>query len=371
MKVLLIHNEAKYFGGAEKVLGYFLNGLSQSGVAVAVAAGKDSKTARLLPSTVRPVWIEGNDDFSVARLLRQTRELAKFQAQFPFDVIHGWAARDWELSALAGGVARRPAIGTLHDHPEASFISTARRRLMRWSAAAGLRRVVCVSEAVRAACASVGYSADKLAVVHNGLPEGSASARNSAAGICRLGFLGVFSERKGMRGLFAILAELSRLTSLSWQLKVAGGPQGESGERMLSELRQQHSQAAWWPQVEWCGWVGDPRTFLSTVDILLVPSHEFDPLPTVLLEAGQMGVPAVAARVGGVAEIVADGRTGWLFDSGDWAQAARILAGLVGDPVLVGVAGNEARRRVAGEFALPKMVAQYRELYSIICRHGH
>ena len=135
---------------------------------------------------------------------------------------------------------------------------------------------------------------------------------------------------------------------------------------MLAELRQQYNQAIWWPQVEWCGWVNNPQSFLSTVDILLVPSNDFDPLPTVLLEAGQMGVPAVAAKVGGVAEILGDGRTGWLFESGNWTQAARILAGLMADLPAVNLAGKEARRRVTEEFGLPKMVAQYRELYSIM-----
>ena len=352
------------------MLGYFLNGLSQSGVEVAVAAVKDSKTARLLPSTVRPVWLEGNEKFSLVRLLRQTRELAKFQAEFPFDVIHGWAARDWELSASVGGLARRPAIGTLHDHPEASFISAARRRLMRWSAAGGLRRVVCVSDAVRAACLEAGYPAKKLTVIHNGLPSVSVVPRNAGSGVCRLGFLGVFSERKGLRGLFAVLEELARLTSLPWELKVAGGAQGSPGDQMMAELRQQYSQAAWWSQVQWCGWVENPRSFLSGVDILLVPSNKFDPLPTVLLEAGQMGVPAIVARVGGVAEIIGDGRTGWLFESGDWAQAAQILAGLVGNPTAVRTAGDAAMWRVAEEFALPKMVAQYRELYTRNRHHG-
>ena len=371
MRALIIHSEARFFGGAEKVLGYYLSGTKGSEIEFAVAAVAGSRVIDLVPAGIPRVPVRDNGNFSVLRLCQQARALLKFRRQFPFDLVHGWAARDWELSALVGGLARRPAIGTLHDHPAASFISGSRRRLMQWIAAIGLHRVVCVSDAVRAACAGESYSAGNLVVVHNGLPQVQFGSRNRATGVCRLGFLGVFSERKGMRGLFAILEELSRLTSLPWELTVAGGPQGTPGEQTLAELRQQYSRAAWWPQVEWCGWVDNPQSFLSTVDILLVPSNDFDPLPTVLLEAGQMGVPAVAAKVGGVAEIVGDGRTGWLFDSGDWSQAARILAGLLADPSALQRAGDEARRRVAEEFGLPKMVAQYRELYSIVCRHGH
>ena len=89
------------------------------------------------------------------------------------------------------------------------------------------------------------------------------------------------------------------------------------------------------------------------------------------LEAGQAGVPAVASRVGGVEEIVCDGRTWWLFESGNRAHAARILAGLAANSSAINTAGMEASQRIAGQFALSKMVAKYQELYSSVRRHAH
>ena len=371
MRVLLIHNEANYFGGAEKVLGYFLAGMADPGCEISVAAVPSSRVMTLIPASMKRAAISENGRFSALRLCQQARTLLNLRRQFAFDLVHGWAARDWELSALVGRLARRPAVGTLHDHPEASFITPARRRLMRWSAAWGLRQVVCVSAAVSAACLRAGYPAGKLAVVHNGLPAVLGAPRTAPAGVCRLAYLGVFSERKGLRGLFAAVAELARLTSLPWELKLAGGPQDGAGEQLLADLRRQYSQASWWQQVHWCGWVEQPQHFLSTVDLLLVPSSEFDPLPTVLLEAGQAGVPTVAARVGGVEEIICDGRTGWLFESGNWAQAARILADLAANPTAVRTAGEEAMRRIAAEFTLTRMVAKYVEIYSNMCGHAY
>ena len=370
MKILLIHNEAHHFAGAEKVLGYFLAGMADPAYEIAVAAAPESRVMGLVPASMKRVPISDNASFSVLHLWQQAYTLLRLRRQFPFDLVHGWTARDWELSALVGCLARRPAIGTLHDHPEAAFHTRARRRLMRWSAAWGLRQVVCVSEAVREVCARAGYPSGKLAMVHNGLPPVSVTPRPTAAGVCRFGYLGVFSEGKGLRGLFATLAELARLTPTPWELKLAGGPQDDTGEKLVGDLRQQYSQASWWQQVHWCGWVEQPQVFLSTVDLLLMPSGEFDSLPTVLLESGQAGIPAVASRVGGVEEIICDGRSGWLFESGNWVQAARILAGLAANPAAIKKAGSEAQRRIAAEFALTKMVAKYLELYSSVCRHA-
>ena len=371
MRVLLIHNEANYLGGAEKVLGYFLAGMTDPAYEITVAAVPGSRVMALVPASMKRVSISDSGRFSALRLCQQARTLLRLRRQFPFDVVHGWAARDWELSTLVGGLARRPVIGTLHDHPEAGFHTPARRCLMRWSATWGLRQVVCVSAAVGAACLRTGYPAGKLAVVHNGLPAVPVAPRTAPAGVCRLGYLGVLSELKGLCNVFAVVAELARLTSLPWELKLAGGPQDSAGEQLLADLRRQYSQAPWWQQVHWCGWVEQPQHFLSTVDLLLVPSSEFDPLPTVLLEAGQAGVPAVAARVGGVEEITCDGRTGWLFESGNWAQAARILADLAANPTAVRTAGEEATRRIAEEFTLTRMVAKYGEIYSNMRSHAH
>src|SRR5204863_2747971 len=98
----------------------------------------------------------------------------------PFDLVHGWAARDWELTSLVAGIWRKPAIGTLHDHPAAGYIRRKRRLLMRLAAAWGLRRIVCVSDAVRRACEAMGYRRERLLTIRNGLPGMDLASERSA-----------------------------------------------------------------------------------------------------------------------------------------------------------------------------------------------
>src|SRR5213079_1268539 len=96
----------------------------------------------------------------------------------------------------------------LHDHPQARFISKPRQSLMRWSARYGLKKIVCVSHAVREACLAAGYPAAQIDVVHNGLPPLLSQVPTAAEQTFRLGFLGVFSERKGLPLLFEIIDQL-------------------------------------------------------------------------------------------------------------------------------------------------------------------
>ena len=91
---------------------------------------------------------------------------------------------------------------------------------------------------------------------------------------------------------------------------------------------------------------GAETGLLRACDVLIVPSRD-EVAPMVILEAMALGKPVVAARVGAIPEIVLDGETGLLFDSGDAAQLAAALERLRADRVLrerLGTAGRERQR---------------------------
>jgi glycosyltransferase involved in cell wall biosynthesis len=62
----------------------------------------------------------------------------------------------------------------------------------------------------------------------------------------------------------------------------------------------------------------------AACDWLAIPSF-YDGLPNVLTEAAALGVPMVAARAGGMVDVLDDGRTAFLFDPGDEARCAWAL----------------------------------------------
>jgi glycosyltransferase involved in cell wall biosynthesis len=370
MRLLIIHNEGRDFAGAERVLAHFLDGLVQTDIHVTIAAVRESRMSEVIPAGMETIWIPGNRPSSVRAIRKQFTQIVQASRRQPFDLVHGWAARDWELTALVRAALRRPAVGTLHDHPRARFISRTRQVLMRWCARVGLNAVACVSGAVRSACEQSGYQRGKLHVIHNGLPAARDSDSDSGSRARpyqkRLGYLGVFSERKGLRGLFSILNELSSDPGVEWEMWMAGGAQDEEGEQMLRELKDTYAARDWWGRVKWCGWVRDAAEFLQSIDLLICPSSEFDPFPTVLIEAGRAGLPVLASNVGGIPEIIQDGGSGWLFEAGEWSKAAGLLQRLLMSEATIRAAGTRASERVRDEFSLTKMVAKYSELYSTL-----
>jgi len=82
-----------------------------------------------------------------------------------------------------------------------------------------------------------------------------------------------------------------------------------------------------------------------------------------VLETMSFGKPVVATRVGGVAEIVQDKRTGFLARLGDVKSMAAAVRRLASDPELATRMGAAARVRAEQEFSSRKSVEQYLDLY--------
>lgn len=369
-RILVLHGETLYFGGAQKMLAYFAQGARQAGLEVVVGMAPNPAMRAALPAGQATAELPANQRFGLGPLIRQARRAAAAARANDADILHGWTSRDWELTSLAGRLAGRPRIGLLHDHPLARGISGPRRRLMKLCATLGLNRVLCVSHAVETACRAAGYPSRKLVTIHNGIPCLTDSGPTEPPpSLIRLGFIGVFTERKGLRLLFELIDCMSRHTRATWELRIAGEAQDEAGRGLVNELQERYGGRSWWSCIKWQGWIAAPRGFLQGLDLLIVPSSEFDPFPTVLLEAGAARRAVFGARVGGVPEIVEPGITGWMFEPGDVDDAGRTLARLLETPAALSSAGQAAARRVRERFSIERMVADYLELYGSLCDH--
>ncbi|MBL9137434.1 MAG: glycosyltransferase family 4 protein [Verrucomicrobiales bacterium] len=364
MRVLILHGECLGCAGAQRVLGFFLEGLDPSRHDVTVAHAPNTKLERLFPATTRKILIPGNQKFSLPGFLRQFLAVRRLVVRQGFDVLHGWTARDWELTAAVGKTSWRPAIGSLHEHPHAGHIGRSRRRLMKASARLGLDEVLCVSQAVASGCGTVGYVPERLSVVHNGIPSRQpAPPPPSPSEAVNFGYLGLLDESKGLSVLMELCDALHQGAPGRWQLKLAGGTLDTAGDRYVAKLRETFGSRPWWPNLEWLGWVNPVAGFLESIDLLIMPSTSFDAFPTVLLEAAEASRPVFAHRIGGVAEIVIDGRTGWLFDRDRLTEAKQSLVELALHPLELTKAGAQAAVHVRETFTVAKMVEGYFRRY--------
>jgi L-malate glycosyltransferase len=112
----------------------------------------------------------------------------------------------------------------------------------------------------------------------------------------------------------------------------------------------------------------DVAPIVGDADLLLVTSRS-ESFCLAALEAAACGVPAVASRVGGLPEVVADGESGLLYEPGDERAAAETVLRLLRDDEQRRAMGEAARAR-AMRFSADEIVPRYEDLYRRLTAHS-
>jgi glycosyltransferase involved in cell wall biosynthesis len=108
----------------------------------------------------------------------------------------------------------------------------------------------------------------------------------------------------------------------------------------------------------------DIPEILAASDIVALPSRFGEGCPNALLEAMAAGKPVVAARSGGIPEVVKDGETGILHDPWNVDALRQALLTLAGDAPKRLQMGAAGRERALSEFSSERLVRFYDDLYS-------
>jgi glycogen(starch) synthase len=148
------------------------------------------------------------------------------------------------------------------------------------------------------------------------------------------------------------------------RLTIAGeGPERSSLEEQAARLGMSHA-------VDFVGWIAPGRIpeAIGSAAIVLVPSRGGEAFGLVALQAAQMGRPVVAARVGGLPEIVAHGETGLLFEPEDPAAMAGAIAWLLERLEAISRFGRAGRERALERFTGERYLNEYDRLYRELTR---
>jgi glycosyltransferase involved in cell wall biosynthesis len=114
----------------------------------------------------------------------------------------------------------------------------------------------------------------------------------------------------------------------------------------------------------------DVAARLGSADIFVLPSRS-EAFPNAVLEAMAAGLPIVASGVGGIPELIVDGRNGLLVPAGDSDALAERLCRLMADEPLAARLGGAARATAEAHNSFDRMVAVFESLYlALLARRG-
>lgn len=153
------------------------------------------------------------------------------------------------------------------------------------------------------------FEGTKQAVVYNAYEHSSRVPKNRdralTNGPLRFGFLGRLHPTKGVEELVEAFLSLPVGTAELWI-----GGKGENEYEV--HLKRRAGQR---PDIHWLGFV-EAEELLGQVDVLVIPSLWHDTAPRVVQEALAWGLPIIAARRGGLPELLSDS-VGWTFEPGE------------------------------------------------------
>jgi len=144
----------------------------------------------------------------------------------------------------------------------------------------------------------------------------------------RLGYFGQIVQPKGVH---VLIEAIQRQSALPVHLDVFGDTSRDPDYTKSLQRRVD-------PRVRWHELLRSPsaiRDALHGLDVVCVPSIWYENSPNAILEALAAGVPVIASAIGGMAELVHDGRNGLLFPAGDSDALGRHLRDLVHQPELL------------------------------------
>jgi glycosyltransferase involved in cell wall biosynthesis len=170
-----------------------------------------------------------------------------------------------------------------------------------------------------------------------------------------IGFLGRLDEEKGVREL----AEVAKRLPDGLTFRLIGD--GNLADWLASELEAEIEVGS----VELIGWVDheDVPEELSELQLLVMPSHPTEGLPTVILESLACGTLVYATPVSGVPDVVREGETGFLMAEMQSGSIVPRVETIAGREDLASISDN-GQQLIEEEYSFEAAIQRYREVLS-------
>lgn len=136
---------------------------------------------------------------------------------------------------------------------------------------------------------------------------------------------------------------------------IGDGPQFPLAYQLVKELELEE-------KVLFLGSQKRVAELLAISDLMLLLSEK-ESFGLVALEAMACGIPVIGTNIGGIPEVIVDGKTGYIVELGDTKKAAQLCIKLLQDEKLYESMSEQALMRVRDYFHSEQIVSQYEDIY--------
>ena len=302
------------------------------------------------------------------------REVRRMIAEEGFELVHTHGSRANLAGAILRSTCGRPVVSTIHSDYRLDYmgrpLAAATYGVLNVLALRRIKYHVGVSDAMRDLLISRRFPRETTFAIYNGLDFSREPKRHDRAAFCaRVGadvapgdiVVGAAARLDPVKDLATLVRGFAAAREGHPELKliIAGeGPERQALEALAEELGVRGA-------VTLAGWLDDMEEFYSALDINALSSLS-ETFPYALTEGAAYRLPTVASAVGGIPRLIEDGKTGFLFATGDWEKLGARLAQLASDPGLRERLGAAVHERAAREFSVEATCREQRAVYEEI-----
>lgn len=290
-------------------------------------------------------------------------------------IVHSHTAKAGTLGRIAARLARVPVIvHTFHGHVFSGYFSSRKTRLFIWIERFLARcsdAILVLSQKQRKDILGFGIGdSRKVRIVplgidltpfvrgHGGVLRGELGLAQEA---CLVGIVGRLTAIKNQRLFLTVASALAKEHDGILHFVVVG-----DGE-LREELKEYAKGLGIAQRVSFLGWRDDLPNIYRDLDVLVLTS-ENEGTPVTVIEAMASGCPVVAMRVGGVPDMIRDGKTGFLADAGDVGALQEKILTLLKDKNLAAKVARAAREFALSTYSIDRLEKEMRELYLQLLR---
>ena len=274
-----------------------------------------------------------------------------------YDLIYANTQKALVVGALASFLSRRPLVYHLHDILSLDHFSRTNRAIAVTLANTQASLVIANSQASQAAFVEAGGRSPLTAVVYNGFnPEfyrADESQRNilkQQLGLDGQFIVGHFSRLSPWKGQHLLIEALTHCPEDVTAIFVGEALFGE--QDYAQSLHQKVAELGIEKRIRFLGFRSDIVQLMSACDLVAHTSVAPEPFGRVVVEAMLCGCPVVAAKAGGIVELVEDEYTGWLIPPGDATLLADVITNCHQQPEATAIVARQARDMASQRFHL-------------------
>jgi glycosyltransferase involved in cell wall biosynthesis len=353
--------------GAEKQLYELAKGIDKKRCEIMVCTVRDNLEGQLLnklkEDDIKTECLEVSKKWEIWKLFKLIKVIKSFQP----DILQSFLFFDNILARVFGKICGAPIIISGQRNVE-----THRSRLRNFLDKITLPLadyVVSNSKAGKEILVErEKVSEAKIKVIYNGIDVKSQKNSEKYAekrGNLNIGFVGSLTKQKGVDCLLKAVKILRFTQNDKWaniNLTIIGdGPEREKLEKTAKELDiEKH--------VSFLGRKESVYNHMKDFDVFVLPSL-WEGMPNVILEAIMQEVPVVATNVGGIPEIITNGKDGFLVEAKNTEALAEKIEYVLSLPEEERKKIEENAKKIVEEkFSIEKMIKEYENLYREILK---